>query len=183
VVRFNIGVGLLMSDSTTGSSVSDFLDRFLADNAIARDIRAAAVETVRPVGYPVGLGLWRNHVADARVLRIGDAANLADPLTGDGIGNALASGRAVAEAIAAATDAADAARRWQHAFDTAFAPALRRAFVLRQLLSTTSAKNFATRFLEHGAPVPRTRLHGATFGETPYRDAWRVQPSSPPKRS
>ena len=89
----------------------------------------------------------------------------------------------MAEAIAAATDAADAARRWQHAFDTAFAPELRRAFVLRQLLSTTSAKNLATRFLEHGAPVLGTRLHRAIFGETRYRDAWRSQPSSPPKRS
>jgi flavin-dependent dehydrogenase len=84
----------------------------------------------RPVGYPVALGLWRNRVADDRVLRIGDAANLADPLTGDGIGNALTSGRLVAEAIAAATGAADAAR-WQRRFDDELAPELRCGLVLR----------------------------------------------------
>ena len=107
------------------------------------------------------------------MLRIGDAANLADPLTGDGIGNALASGRRVAEAIDHAPDAADAARRWQQAFDTAFAPELRRALVLRQLLTTTTAKNVATQFLETAAPALGTRLHRAIFGETVYRDCWR----------
>jgi len=186
-VRFNIGVGLWKDDSRGGRSISDYFDRFLADNAVARDLHAAAVDAARPIGYPVGLGLWRNRVADGRVLRIGDAANLADPLTGDGIGNALASGRLVAEAIAVAADAADAAQRWQRQFETMLAPELRRAFVLRQLLSSTSAKNLAMWLLESGAPALGTRMHRAIFGETPYRDAWRGrgqgQPTSPPKRS
>ena len=172
--RFNIGVGLWKDDSHRGRSVSDYFDRFLAANAVARDLNTAAVDASRPVGYPVGLGLWRNRVAESRVLRIGDAANLADPLTGDGIGNALASGRLVAEAIAAATDSADAAQRWQRQFDTMLAPELRRAFVLRQLLSSTTAKNLAAWLLERGAPALGTRLHRAIFGETAYRDAWRV---------
>ena len=189
LVRFNLGVGLWKADSNTGHSVSDFLLRFLAQNAVARSVHAAAFETVRPAGYPVALGLWRNRVADGRVLRIGDAANLADPLTGDGIGNALASGRLVAEAISAATDAADAAYRWQRQFDMVFIPELRRSLALRHLLSTTPAKNLATRFLERGAPWLGTRLHRAIFGETGYRDCWRdgseteSQTSRPPKRS
>jgi menaquinone-9 beta-reductase len=188
-IRFNVGVGLWKADSETGRSISDFLDRFLEGNAVARELRAAAIEIVRPVGYPVGLGQWRNRVAEGRVLRIGDAANVADPLTGDGIGNALASGRLVAAAILSATDADDAARRWQRTFDTAFVPELRRSLALRHLLTATPAKNVAMRFLERGAPALGTRLHRAIFGETPYRDAWRVarappgQPSSPPKRS
>lgn len=169
-VRFNVGVGLWKEDSGTGHTVTDFLDRFVAHNEIARALHCAASSTTRPVGYPVALGLWRNRVADGRVLRIGDAANLADPLTGDGIGNALASGRLVAEAIAAATDAPDAAQRWQRRFDQALAPELRRALVLRHLLSTTSAKNLATLLLERGAPSLGTRLHRAIFGETGYRD-------------
>ena len=172
-IAFNVGVGLWKEDSTTGRNVSDYLDRFLADNPVARDLNAAALDAVRPVGYPVGLGLWRNRVAEGRVLRIGDAANLADPLTGDGIGNALASGRLVAEAIATAPDQADAARRWQRQFDTKLAPELRRAFVLRQLLSSTPAKNLAAWLLERGAPALGTRLHRAIFGAAPYCDAWR----------
>ena len=168
-VRFNLGVGLWKDDSGAGHTVTDFLDRFLASNATARALHSAALETTRPVGYPVALGLWRNRVAEGRVLRIGDAANLADPLTGDGIGNALASGRRVAEAIAGSADPVDAGRRWQRSFDAAFTPELRHALVLRHILSTTSAKNLATRFLERGAPALGTRLHRAVFGETRYR--------------
>ena len=173
-VRFNIGVGLWKDDSRAGHSVADFLDRFLAGNRVARSLCAAATQSDRPIGYPVALGLWRNRVAANGVLRIGDAANLADPLTGDGIGNALASGRVVAEAVANGGDAAAAAARWQRAFETTFAPELRRALVLRRLLMSTPVKNLATRVLERGWPRFGTRLHRVVFGEIGYRDLWRA---------
>jgi flavin-dependent dehydrogenase len=95
-------------------------------------------------------------------------------LTGDGIGNALTSGRLVAEAIAAATGAADAAQRWQRRFDDELAPELRCGLVLRHLLTTTPAKNLAMQVLERGVPSLGTRLHGAVFGATPYRGWWRA---------
>jgi flavin-dependent dehydrogenase len=185
-VHFNIGVGLWKGDSGAGHSVADFLDRFLAGNRVAGALCALATDRGRPVGYPVALGLWRNRVAAGSVLRIGDAANLADPLTGDGIGNALASGRLVAAAVAGAADAAEAAANWQRTYELTFAPELRRALVLRRLLLSTPAKNLATRVLERGLPRFGTRLHRAVFGESGYRDMWRAgagQPWMPPKRS
>src|SRR4030095_12600933 len=154
-VRFNVGVGLWKDDSVAGQSVADYFGRFLAHDRVARAIEASARDRERPVGYPVALGLWRNRVADDGILRIGDAANLADPLTGDGIGNALASGRLVAEAIAMASDLADAAQRWQRQYDAKLGPQLRRAFVLRQLLASTPAKNLAAWLLQRGAPALR----------------------------
>ena len=42
VVRFNVGVGLWMDDSGAGHSVNDYLERFLAQNEVARAIDAAA---------------------------------------------------------------------------------------------------------------------------------------------
>lgn len=185
---FNIGVGLWKDDSAAGHSVADYLDRFLAGNGVARALCDAATECSRPVGYPVALGLWRNRVARRGVLRIGDAANLADPLTGDGIGNALKSGRLVAEVLSGHADTAAATAHWQRAFDKTFAPELRRALVLRQLLLSTTAKNLATRILERGLPSFGSRLHRAVFGETEYRDLWRGgagdgQRSMPPNRS
>ena len=174
-VRFNIGVGVWKDDSGAGHTVADFLDRFVAQNRVASALRDASLSITRPIGYPVALGVWRNRVADGRVLRIGDAANLADPLTGDGIGNALASGRLVAAAIAAASDATDAAQRWQRLCDDEFAPEIRSGLILRYLLTTTSAKNGAAWLLERGAPSFGTRLHGAVFGATPYRGWWRAR--------
>jgi flavin-dependent dehydrogenase len=175
IVRFNVGVGLWKADSGGGHTVADYLVRFLARDPAARAIAATATDAGRPVGYPVALGLWRLLVADDRVLRIGDAANLADPLTGDGIGNALASGRHVAEAVAEAADPASASLSWQRRYEREFAPELRRALVLRQLLIATPAKNLAARLLE-GVPALGTRLHRAVFGETGYRGAGRLDP-------
>ncbi len=157
-VRFNVGVGVWKDDSGAGHTVADFLDRFVAQNEAARALRRASLSVTRPTGYPVALGVWRNRVADGRVLRIGDAANLADPLTGDGIGNALASGRLVAAAIAAASDATDAAQRWQRLCDDEFAPEIRSGLVLRHLLTTTHGEELGGSIPGAGRPVVRHAL-------------------------
>jgi flavin-dependent dehydrogenase len=165
-VRFNIGVGLWKEDSRRGETVADFLAHFLASHAAAHEICGAAIESTRPVGYPVALGGWQSPVVVDGVLRIGDAAQLADPLTGDGIGNALTSGRLVAAAIDAGPAAAV---NWQRACDETLVPELRRAFVLRQLLVATPVKNLAALAASHGPESFRARLHGAVFGAAQYR--------------
>jgi flavin-dependent dehydrogenase len=167
-VRFNVGVGLWKADSARGRSVADYFARFVAHDPTAGRLHAAATMVERPVGYHVALARWRNPVVGDGVLRIGDAANLADPLTGDGIANALRSGALVAEAIDAARSAEEAAVRWQRLCDESFGAELRTALVLRRLLTGTPAKNLAARLLV-GLPTLRTRLHGAIFGETHYR--------------
>jgi menaquinone-9 beta-reductase len=167
-VTFNVGVGLLAADSRPGHHVTDFMRAFVATQPLLRELDARARSRTRPVGYHVGLAAWRTRVADGRVLRIGDAANLADPLTGDGIGNALRSGRLVAAAIASSGDAAEAARRWQAAYARDLAPDLRIALALRRALQSTAAKNAAAVLLARSAGL-RARLHGALFGVTSYR--------------
>ncbi len=167
-VRFNLGVGLWKADSVPAHSVADFYARFTTSNAVLRRWIDGA-DTERPVGCHVGLGLWNDRVATGCVLRIGDAANLADPLTGDGIGNALKSGRLVADAIDRHANADEAARAWQAAYDTDFGPELRCALGLRHALATTAGKNLAARALA-AAPSLGRRVHAAFFGETSYRD-------------
>ena len=167
-VTFNVGVGLLAADSAPGHHVTDFLRHFIATQPVLRDLERRVRERTRPVGYHVGLALWHARVADGRVLRIGDAANLADPLTGDGIGNALRSGRLVAAAIVASADGAEAAARWQAACAHELAPDLRIAYALRRALQSTLAKNAAAALLAR-SPVLRARLHRALFGVTCYR--------------
>lgn len=166
-VCFNIGVGLWKADSVTGHSVADFFERFVSSNSALQRWRPGA-ETTRPVGCHVGLGLARNNVAQQEILRIGDAANLADPLTGDGIGNALASGRLVAEAIDGSATAAEAGLAWQYLHDAVIAPELRRALAIRHALVSATGKNIAARVLS-GAPFLKRRVHAAFFGERPYR--------------
>ncbi len=166
-VRINLGVGLWKADSVSGHSVADFYERFISTNSVLQRWRSGATVT-KPVGCHVGLGLWRNDVATNGVLRIGDAANLADPLTGDGIGNALLSGRLVAQAIHGASNRQDGARAWQAAHDATLRPELRQALAMRQALMTSTGKNVAAHLLT-AVPFLRRRVHAAFFGEMPYR--------------
>jgi flavin-dependent dehydrogenase len=174
LVTLNVGVGLLAADGRPGAHVTDFLAELEQRHATLARLRALSIDRTRPVGYHVGLATWRNAVTNGTVLRIGDAANLADPLTGDGIGNALRSGALVADAIAQARDAQDAARRWQAAFERALLPDLRVALALRAALRGTGAKNAAARLLAH-SPALRERLHGALFGAIDYRALMRLR--------
>jgi geranylgeranyl reductase family protein len=69
----------------------------LAEYARAK-LGAHALEHV--AGHHIGLCGWETAVHTARVLLVGDAAGLVDPLLGEGIHNAIASGQAAAAAIA-----------------------------------------------------------------------------------
>ncbi|MBI3400394.1 MAG: NAD(P)/FAD-dependent oxidoreductase [Acidobacteria bacterium] len=167
-LRVNVGVGLWRADSAEGGTIADFYERFTSTNTVIARWRTGAV-IERPVGCHVGLGLWRNVVAPGGVLRIGDAANLADPLTGDGIGNALASGRLVADVIDRHRDRDGAARAWQARHDEFFIPEFRRALVIRRALTGSTGKNAAASALAM-APWLRRRVHAALFGEIGYRE-------------
>jgi len=172
-VRMNVGVGLWAEDSVRGHSIADFHDRFIATNSVlTRWTKRASRE--RPVGCHVGLGIGPNAVVASGVLRIGDAANLADPLTGDGIANALKSGRLVAEAITETSDRAAAGAAWQARHDEAFVPEFRRALRLQRLLVRTMSKNVTARILALAPPL-RSRVHAAVFGEMPYAELTRVK--------
>jgi len=53
-----------------------------------------------PFAFPVPCSTGAEHLSHGRILFAGDAAGLADPITGEGISYAIASGRIAAESIA-----------------------------------------------------------------------------------
>jgi geranylgeranyl reductase family protein len=56
------------------------------------------VELEQVVGHHVGLGGWRGAAASARIALVGDAAGVVEPLLGEGIHGAIATGQAAAAA-------------------------------------------------------------------------------------
>ena len=177
-VTFNVGVGLWKADIRPGQGPREQLARFLAQDPVARRLDQQATYRSKPQGFPLAMGGWSTQVGQGKVLRIGDAAQLADPLTGDGIGNALLSGRLLAEVVGsrpprrAAGQAGPAwALAWQAHFEQTLRPELRRAWCLRRLLEPTLAKNLAALALAQGPASLRERLHTALFGASTYRDA------------
>jgi flavin-dependent dehydrogenase len=87
----HVNVGLYTNQSTVRLTRSA-----LADYARAK-LGTTDIEHV--VGHHVGLKGWDGRLATRRVVLAGDAAGLVDPLLGEGIHNAVASGQSAAAAI------------------------------------------------------------------------------------
>ncbi len=110
----NVGLGLgSRGDRRVGTRAAKDLGGFLASAGL--DPLMAG----RTLGGWIKMGMVGTRPAQGRTLLVGDAAGLVNPLQGEGIAQALASGRAAAEAVLAAGAAgaaglyrADIARRY-----------------------------------------------------------------------
>jgi geranylgeranyl reductase family protein len=89
--RDHVNIGLYTNEPTVRLSRAG-----LAEYARAK---TGTADLQHVVGHHIGLKGWNAEVATARVALVGDAAGLVDPLLGEGIHNAVASGQAAAAAI------------------------------------------------------------------------------------
>ena len=104
----NVGYGEILDHRRGHPTKSQLLDRL---DALLPDAAAGGADW-RGHQLPLSSGRWRP--ADGRILLAGDAAGLVNPMTGEGIyyavATGLAAGRAAAEAIAAGDPASAGAR-------------------------------------------------------------------------
>jgi geranylgeranyl reductase family protein len=105
----NVGLGVgVLADRTAGRRAVRDLDGFL-EHASRVGVLGAETSTrsrARPLGAWLKMGLVGTTPARDRVLLVGDAAGLVNPLQGEGIAQAMDSGRAAAEAILSGVDQA-----------------------------------------------------------------------------
>jgi geranylgeranyl reductase family protein len=110
----NVGLGVgVLADRTAGRRAARDLDAFLAHAArvgVLHD-RPPARPGARPLGAWLKMGLVGTTPARDRVFLAGDAAGLVNPLQGEGIAQAMDSGRAAAESILDGIDRAPARYR------------------------------------------------------------------------
>ena len=100
--RANLGFGLLR-DGTRHIGDTSELWAGLADRPhVRRALGDGAVVAGRPSAWPIPARIDRVPLAAGRVVLVGDAAAASDVMTGEGIGQALLTGRLAAEAIASA---------------------------------------------------------------------------------
>jgi geranylgeranyl reductase family protein len=98
--RANVGYGVLRSDGRSGRELKALWPDLLA-RPVLRDAlgpNAAATEPVR--AWPIPSRFAPERLQQGRVLFAGDAANVVDPMTGEGIGQAIETGMLAAKAIA-----------------------------------------------------------------------------------
>lgn len=120
--RANIGLGCgVRADRAAGARAARQLPAFLAD-LVARGVltRAPATDGAASLGGWLKLGMVGTRPAAGRVLLVGDAAGLVNPLQGEGIGQAMGSAHAAADALLRSPGRAAAAYR--DALATRYAP-------------------------------------------------------------
>jgi len=102
--RANVGYGVLRSDGRSGRQLKDLWPDLLA-RPLMREVlgpRARPCDTVR--AWPIPTHYDPARLAHGRVLFAGDAAGVVDPMTGEGIAQAIETGMLAAEAIATGAD-------------------------------------------------------------------------------
>ena len=100
--RANVGLGMLTADlqKSPVNLREQLLSAITSHPQIApRFAQARILDEVRGFGLP--LGSLKRPISGERFLLVGDAAGLVDPFTGEGIGNAMISGRIAAQHILA----------------------------------------------------------------------------------
>ncbi|MDP2290469.1 MAG: NAD(P)/FAD-dependent oxidoreductase [Actinomycetota bacterium] len=97
--RVNLGFGVLRDGSRTGKSMNadwaGLVERPHIREALGPDVELED----RVTAWPIPAGVDRAVLSTGRVLFVGDAARVTDVMTGEGIGQAVLTGRLSAEAI------------------------------------------------------------------------------------
>ena len=127
----NVGFGVSRATHRTGS-LARLWDELRSRRHIAEVLGPGATPADRPRAWPIPTRLGDLPLAAERVLFCGDAAGVGDPMTGEGIGQALLSGLLAAEALAGAGPDDEAAAR--RLYRSGVARHLERDFVFTRML-------------------------------------------------
>jgi geranylgeranyl reductase family protein len=147
--RVNVGFGVHRDGARLGREMaqvwSDLLARPHIASALGPRVRAEAPHKAWPIPARVDRAVLSD--ASGRALFVGDAACATDPLTGEGIGQALLTGRLAADAILAAGALQPdlAAARYRAAVAHEWLPDHRMAAALSRLLQHPRAARGAIR--------------------------------------
>lgn len=100
--RANIGFGVLRRAGHSGKEMKQLWEGLIERPHIAAALGADVELEGRHTAWPIPAAVDTAVLSHGRVLFVGDAARATDTMTGEGIGQALLTGRLAAEAIAAA---------------------------------------------------------------------------------
>jgi geranylgeranyl reductase family protein len=104
----NVGVGMPSSHIRRGrTNLRATMIDLIATHPVLKARFATAQQVGDVKGYGLPLGSRRRNISGEHYLLVGDAAHLVDPFTGEGISNAMISGRWAAEQAAVALQTGD----------------------------------------------------------------------------
>ena len=114
-----------------------------------RFANAERIGPIRGFGLPLGSKLYS--ISGPHYMLVGDAAHLIDPMTGEGIGNAIYSGMIAAEQAQACLEQNDFSADFLQAYDKrvkrVMGPELKISFQIQKFLSKTFITNLLARII------------------------------------
>jgi geranylgeranyl reductase family protein len=142
--RANVGFGVLRNAGRSGREL-----KALWPNVLQRPSMTAILGDATPEGpvraWPIPTRYEPGALVHGRALFAGDAAGVVDPMTGEGIAQALETGMLAAAAIAAGGDTDTVASHYRHAVDSALGADLRFAGRLQGILRSPIGARGAVR--------------------------------------
>ncbi len=145
--KCNVGIGMVTQDlQKRGVKLDKLMFDAIEKNGLFRS-RFQNARLVGPVkGWNLPLGSTKRKSFGNGFLLIGDAASLIDPFTGEGIGNALYSGKIAAEEIVRAFGANDFSesffQTYSNRLDKELYPELKTSYNLQRLINHQWLLNF-----------------------------------------
>lgn len=116
--RANVGLGALSSHvSRKDMKIKEIFLRIIHEEPSIRDRFAEAKPLEEVKGYGLPLGSKKRPVSSERVILAGDAAGLIDPFSGEGVGNAIRSGRTAADILTSAIREKDFSAKSMRRYD------------------------------------------------------------------
>ncbi|MGO9874483.1 MAG: geranylgeranyl reductase family protein [Acidimicrobiia bacterium] len=132
--RANVGFGVLRAAGRTGRDLKQLWPELLARPALRAALGPSAHPTEPVRAWPIPTRYDPQRLTNGRVLFVGDAAGVVDPMTGEGIAQALETGALAAQAIAAGGTPQAVAARYRQRVGQALGRDLRVASALQSLL-------------------------------------------------
>lgn len=150
--RANVGLGL-RSDlvSKRKMNLTKGLDEILKTHPVLKERFKDAKLMGKVVGYPLPLGSKIYNISGDNFMLIGDAGHLIDPLTGEGIGNAIYSGWIAAEQAEKCFAENNFSAKFMKAYDVRIKRVLgqemKLSYTLQRMLAYPWLLNFFGRFI------------------------------------
>jgi geranylgeranyl reductase family protein len=171
--RANVGFGVLRRPGMSGKELSARWRELLARPSVRSVLGPAAEPEATHRAWPIPASFEYDALADGRVLYVGDAANAVDPLTGEGIAQAIETATLAIEAIATG-DARGVGQRYRERVRHSLGRDLRFAAALQRVLRSRRGARAAVRV---AGLTPWTRRHFANWMFEVYPRALLLTPN------
>jgi geranylgeranyl reductase family protein len=170
----NVGLGL-RSDIVSKRKINlrQILKKYINENAYFRERFKNASQISDISGYPLSLGGKKRSISGDNYLLTGDAANLIEPLFGEGIGHAMYSGMFAAEHVMKCMNANNYSAIHNRQYDQAVYHKLGSTLSFSKLMHTLASYPGIIRFIINRVSKDKdleymfTQLINGNIGKTP----------------